>query len=198
MSPLTPNDVREIYGDNVFQRILLEQNVSIADGDSDYNTEAEITALIQKSAKKVPVVIWEMSVLSQQLIAWGAGSELNPLSVKYPQFVCINKHASLGGFLDGYLTLSVRSRSAFINTPAKRIDTRGIRQHPSTLPVAASRAAAFFETDRAKLRSPLGLTAVWAQEGDVIQMQLQTIAVPGATAGLDLSFVMPISIIELG
>ena len=196
--PLTIQDVQRNYGDDVFRRVVLEQNVSLADGDDPYDTEAEVTALIQKTAKPVPVVIWEMSVLSQQLIAWGAGSELNPLSVKYPQFVVINQIATNGGFLDGYLTLSIRNRSAFVSTPAKRLDTRGIRQHPAALPGAASRPEAYYEPDRAKLRTPLGITPLWGQEGDVLQVLLQTASVPAATANLKIAFALPISIIELG
>ena len=63
-------------------------DLQIADGDTSYDTEAEVVALI--GAAGVWTTIWELTVPAQQAIHWGYGSPMTPANQGYMWFAMLD------------------------------------------------------------------------------------------------------------
>lgn len=75
----------------------------ITDGDADYDTEAEVVAIIGAlAAGAVSTLIWQMTVPAQQQIRFGFGSPNQPMNQGYLWFVSLDEAA---GFQTGVLRL---------------------------------------------------------------------------------------------
>jgi len=64
--------------------------VQVADGDADYDTEAEVIALIGAAATPNFLKIWEKTVEAQTRISWGFGSAALPHNQGYMWFASLD------------------------------------------------------------------------------------------------------------
>lgn len=83
--------------------ILIIQN-----GDAAFDTEAEVAALGAAAVAGVELVIWEMTVPAQQMIAWGSGNAGLATNQGYMWFVLIDIAAA---FNIGTLALCVQDNA---------------------------------------------------------------------------------------
>lgn len=78
-------------------------HLGITDGDADYDTMAEVLAIIGAlAAGSVWTLIWEMTVPAQQQIRWGFGSPNQPMNQGYMWFASVDEADS---FQTGVLRL---------------------------------------------------------------------------------------------
>ena len=67
-------------------------HLGITDGDADYDTEAEVVAIIGAlAAGAVSTLIWQMTVPAQQEIRWGFGSPNQPMNQGYMWFASLDE-----------------------------------------------------------------------------------------------------------
>lgn len=84
--------------------IPYKRHLTIPDGDADYDTMAEVLAIIGAlAALAVRTLIWEMTVPPQQMIRWGYGSPAFPDNQGYMWFCSLDEGT---GFQVGNLILA--------------------------------------------------------------------------------------------
>ncbi len=78
-------------------------HVGVTDGDDDYNTQAEVFAIIDAlAAGSVWTLIWQKTVPAQQQIRWGFGSPAQPQNQGYMWFASLDEGVD---FTEGKLRL---------------------------------------------------------------------------------------------
>jgi len=200
--PITLEQAARRYGDDILARQPLVTLLTISDLDEGYNTETEIGNLVvvwqraaavsgagnaePKAGARRPTVanvIAELTVKSQELIAWGAGGLIEPATLQYPAAIFVHKGAAPfsndgfdGGFYDGEITLQISNRDGSFQPQVRRLDTRTLR---SADPYAANKLAGeYVEADRNRLRQPLPMTPLLGIEGDRLQVRFKCVAMP--------------------
>lgn len=68
----------------------------IQNGDAAFDTEAEVAALGAAAVANVELVIWEMTVPAQQVIAWGSGNAGLQVNQGYMWFALIDTGVAFG------------------------------------------------------------------------------------------------------
>lgn len=98
-------------------------HLGITDGDTAYDTEAEVVAIIGAlAAGSVWTKVWEKTVPAQQAIRWGFGSPNQPMNQGYMWFVSLDEGT---GFQSGVLRLvQANSRETKVFTVLEVDDTR--------------------------------------------------------------------------
>jgi hypothetical protein len=98
-------------------------HLGITDGDTAYNTESEVVAIIGAlAAGSVWTKIWEKTVPAQQHIRWGFGSPNQPQNQGYMWFVSLDEGT---GFQVGVLRLrQANARETSVFTVLEVDDTR--------------------------------------------------------------------------
>lgn len=98
-------------------------NLVITDGDTAYDTEAEVVAIIGAlAAGSVYTKIWEKTVPAQQMMRWGYGSPDQPANQGYMYFVSLDEGT---GFQVGVLRLvQANARETKVLTVKEIDDTR--------------------------------------------------------------------------
>ena len=182
------------------------RTLRVTDFDDDYNTVAEIAANIQTlgnaAPKTTPTLLCELTVVSQQLIAWGYTDPVTG-EVRRPKFIALHKGTAAeavaspqaAGFFDGSLYFRLTDRDGSELPTAAERDTGGLRKAGAYEPNNAT-AAAFIERDVAKIDETLPLTPVFAEEGDRLQLFMLTKVGPGVAAD-DVYFELPATLITV-
>lgn len=111
-------------------------HLGITDGDTAYDTEAEVVAIIGAlAAGSVWTKIWEKTVPAQQQIRWGYGSPNQPQNQGYMWFASLDEGT---GFQSGILRLvQANSRETRVLTVLEIDDSRLHSGTSTTLETAA-------------------------------------------------------------
>ena len=161
-------------------------SVTVVDGDSAYDTSAEVAALVEAgSAGGNFTLIWEKTVPDQQVIYWGYGAPNQPRHQAFNWFAAIDAGT---GFEDGILRLSVTNATRTNSVVVAEFNTANM--HTTT---ATNLTTAQHTDINAKVPLPLQ-TAIAAGEYSYIQLHFKT---QSATTTVDqCNFSLGITVVQ--
>jgi len=161
--------------------------VGITDGDADYDTMAEVLAIVGAlAAGSVWTKIWEMTVPAQQMIRWGHGSPALPANQGYMWFCSIDTGID---FQVGVLRLVIANARETIQKVVLEVDDT--RLHGTTVTTLATATPVNREEMIAlpeKVEFPL------VREDSKLQIYYR--CVTAATAEDNVGFSIPITVYQ--
>lgn len=164
-----------------------ESHLGITDGDADYDTMAEVLAIIGGlAAGSVSTLIWQKTVPAQQQIRWGFGSPALPMNQGYMWFCSLDTNID---FQVGVLRLvQANARQTNVKTVLEVDDTR---LHTNVVTTLAT-ATPIDKNEMIALPQKLGFPRV----GEDSLLQLWYRCITEATAEDNVGFSIPITVIQ--
>ena len=161
-------------------------SVTVVDGDSSYNTSAEVSAIIQAgSAAQNFNLIWEKTVPAQQVIYWGYGDPNQQRNQSFNWFAAADAGTDIE---DGILRLSVTNATRTNSVVVAEFNTANM--HTST-----NTSLATLQPTSIDGKVPLPLqTAIAAGEDSFIQLHFKTQS-PGTTVDI-CNFSLGITVVQ--
>jgi len=106
-------------------------NLEIPDGDSAYDTIAEVAALIEAgTALNTFHLIWQMTVPAQQIIRWGSGSANQQRNQGFMSFNALDVGT---GFEEGIVRLVVSNARETRTRVVREVNTQRLHTATTTL-----------------------------------------------------------------
>lgn len=160
--------------------------VTVTEGDTAYNTEDKVGALVQAAAAGVWTLIWEKTVPAQRVFRIGAGSAQFPVNQGYISYGAGGSAAN--SWREGLIRIIAVNAAE-----TQRIIVRefhSVRLHNQTISAAGSPTAAF-PTDKQAL-TPLPEMLPDIVEDSKIRLEIKP---DGAAVGLGkTNFIIPITV----
>ena len=153
-------------------RQVMADVLIIQNGDAAFDTEAEVAALGAAAVAGVELVIWEMTVPAQQMIAWGSGNAGLQVNQGYMWFALLDAGT---GFGIGNLALCVQDNP--------RTDLRYVkRMFDSTLHTATNTNIGTATPADREGMMPIPETRPLARQDSRLQLRY---TITAAVAGID-------------
>lgn len=106
-------------------------NLEISDGDSAYDTLAEIATLIEAGTGSASFhLIWQMTVPAQQIIRWGSGSANQQRNQGFMSFNALDVGT---GFEEGIVRLVVANARQTRSVVVREVNTQRLHTTTTTL-----------------------------------------------------------------
>lgn len=163
--------------------IISKSYVGVTEGDSAYDTSAEVAAIIQaNTANTAFTKIYELTVPAGQMIAWGSGRADLPRNQGFAWFAAIDAGT---GFEEGILRVVVANARETRSQYIAEFDSRSLHTTTSTSLVTA-------QPSDIDSKQPMPFSGVWVREDSKLQLWFKTTI---QTTTVDqVGFSLPVSI----
>lgn len=159
--------------------------VSVIDGDSAYDTEAEVAAIVAANDTNTAfTLIWEKTVPAGQKIAWGHGNPNQQRNQGYMWFAAVDEGT---GFDDGTIRLQVSNARGTRVLFVAEMDGRELRSSDSTT-IATAQPSGIDN------KRPLPYTGLWVKEDSKLQIYYRTNT--ATTTVNKVNFSIPVTILQ--
>lgn len=164
------------------------KHLEITDGDADYETEAQVVAIVGAlAAGSVWTKIWEKTVEAQTQYRWGFGSPATPHNQGYLFFVSLDETSD---FQVGMLRIVQARANEWTSRVVKEFDDR--RLHGTT--VTSSELATPHSIDEMQA---LPEKVEFPKVGEDSMLQLWYRCIVAATAEDACAFCIPVTVYQL-